>query len=198
MMILQVGAVITSLLSLSFGFVSRRQFVEEDNKNENWNWRHMVIDMVWNVLSISPRVIAFAFFASFELSWFWGIAAFQIVIAFAISFWYNWFYDDKDLLTIILRSIYEGVGLQFTMYTIFQIRFLFYLIYWLFTFIENTVLISLWYVWSSDLSLWYRDITISCVIPGYFLSLIVKTLHTSYWNDGWKNISWWRYYSYRD
>ena len=198
MMILQVGAVIMSLLSLSFGFVSRRQFVEEDHKNEKWNWKHMVIDMVWNVLSISPRVIAFAFFASFELSWFWGIVGFQIVIAVVISFWYNRFNGDTDLLTIILRSIYEGVGLQFTMCTIFQIRFWFYLFYWLFTLIEITVLISLWYVWSSDLGLWYRDVTIGCVISGYFLSLLVKTLHTSYWNVGWKNILSWRYYSYKD
>ena len=196
-MILQVAVVITSLLSLSFGFVSWRQFAEEGKESEYWNWKHMVVDMFWNVLSISPRVIALAFFASFELYWFWGIVGFQIATAIVVTFFYHRFWSTENKGDII-TSIVEGVGMQFTMFADRQIHFWFYLIYWLFTYIEITVLVSLWYVWSLNLGFWYRDVTIGCVISGYFLSLIVKTLHTSYWNDGWKNILGWRYYSLED
>ena len=73
--------------------------MEEGDESEYWNWKHILVDMVWNVFSISSRVIALAFFASFELYWFWGILGFQITIAILISFLNGWSSDNKAFLS---------------------------------------------------------------------------------------------------
>ena len=54
-LILQVVAISTSFVSLSYGFVSFRQEVEEELGNSDWTWKDMVIDMVWNILTISSK-----------------------------------------------------------------------------------------------------------------------------------------------
>ena len=53
-----------------------------------WNWKDMVVDMVWNVLAISSRVFTLALFASYRLYWFWGLVGAQIAITSPVIFWY--------------------------------------------------------------------------------------------------------------
>ena len=43
---------------------------EVDTEHRIWNWKHMIVDLVWNILSISSRVVALALFASYQLYWF--------------------------------------------------------------------------------------------------------------------------------
>ena len=57
---------------------------EEDAEREAWNWKHMIVDLMWNILSISSRVIALALFASFQLYWFWGLICLQVIVCMII------------------------------------------------------------------------------------------------------------------
>ena len=63
MTLIQVAVVTTSLMSLCLGFVTWRQHTEMITYNKAWIWVGMTVDMVWNILFISPRVIALALFA---------------------------------------------------------------------------------------------------------------------------------------
>ena len=52
----------------------------EDKERHKWTLIDIVIDMLWNVFSVSSRVIALALFASYQLYWFWGIVGVQFAI----------------------------------------------------------------------------------------------------------------------
>ena len=39
-------------------------------KDEDWTWKDTAGDVVWNALTIIPRVITLALFASYQLNWF--------------------------------------------------------------------------------------------------------------------------------
>ena len=75
--IMQTATVISSLLTLCQGFAAWRNLWEEAAENTDWS---MGIDMLWNVLSVSPRVIALALFASYQPFWFWTLVIAQIAI----------------------------------------------------------------------------------------------------------------------
>ena len=179
--IIRVAAVITSFLSLCYGFVTWRQVSEEDAGNEDWTWKDMVVDMVWNILSVSPRVIALALFASFELYWFWGLVITQVVIVVIV--YSTFYYHNKEwegvsvYIISVLFNIFIGMGSIFTMFALYTVTFQVFLIYWIVMFVENTVMVSLWYQWSSDFGLWYHDWAISFVISAYVVSLIIKCVH---------------------
>ena len=87
-------------------------------------------------------------------------------------------------------SLVTGVGVVFRMFITFNFKvyYYFYLLYWFLAFAENTTMITLWYIWSSDTELWYHDWTISGVIVLYFLSLVVKILHSYFNNKSGTNI----------
>ena len=70
------------------------EFKGENNIKETesacqWSWKDMVVDMVWNVLAISSRVITLALFASFRLYWFRSLVGAQIAVTTPVIFWYG-------------------------------------------------------------------------------------------------------------
>ena len=75
----------------------------------------------------------------------------------------------------------------------FFLEFYVYVLYWFVTMIENTVLISLWFVWSSDLGLWYHDVAIGCIISSYLLSFVIELTHSYFNNERQYNILEWKF-----
>ena len=127
----------------------------------------MLVDMLWNILSIIPRVVALSLFASYELYWFWGLVGSQIVIVTIICFVFDRVLSaTTNFLMGFFFSLVTGVGMVFRMFIAFNFKvyFYFYLLYWFLTFAENTTMITLWYIWSSDTELWCHDWAISGVI----------------------------------
>ena len=156
-LVVQVTAVITSFMSLSLGFMTYRDDVEY--MQGRWTWKDMAVDMVWNILSISPRVIALVLFASYQLYWFWGLVITHIVGVTVFVFIVTRFMTHVyNLFESVFYSIVSGMVSIFTLFvTLFvKVRFHYYLLYWIVTFVENTVMISLWYQWSSDFGFWYH------------------------------------------
>ena len=147
----------------------------------------MVVDMLWNALSVSPRVITLALFASYEVHWFWYIAGTHIVVMMGASYFLYRGNDTGDaahIIANILLSAMVGIGCLFNLCEsgIEPTGFPVYLVYWIIMFAENTVMISLWYHWSNDLDLWYHDIVVTFVIVTYLLSLVVECLHAYFYN----------------
>ena len=154
----------------------------------------MLLDMLRNILSIIPRVVTLSLFASYELYWFWGLVGSQIVIITIICFVFDRVLSaTTNFLMGFFFSLVTGVGMVFRMFITFNFKvyFYFYLLYWFLTFTENTAMISLWYIWNSDTELCYHDWAISGVIVLYFLSLVVKVLHSYFNNKSGKNIMKW-------
>ena len=140
----------------------------------------MVVDMVWNILSVSPRVITLALFASYEVHWFWYIGGTHVVVMTGVSYFVN---RDNERRYVSLSTLI-GFGCLFNFCSLAQqeIRFRVYLLYWLIMFTENIVMISLWYHWSSYFDLWYHDIVLVFVIVMHLLSLVVECLHAYVYN----------------
>ena len=171
--------------------------VEETETTSQWRWKDMVVDMVWNVLAISSRVITLSLFASYRLYWFWGLVGAQIALTSPVIFWYA--YQSGILrcnIFDVFASIFTACGFLFNIFAGGRISFRMYLLYWTFIFVENIVIISLWYQWSSDFGFWYHDWAISYIICAYFLSLIVKGFHCYYYKLNSKsNICHWMFIS---
>ena len=159
------------------------EFKRENNIKEKeitcqWSWKDMVVDMVWNVLAISSRVMTLALFASYRLYWFWSLVGAQIAVTTPVIFWYG--HRNGHLhcnIFDVFASIFTACGFLFNIFAAGSISFCMYLLYWTFILIENTVMISLWYQWSSDFGFWYHDWAISFVVCANVLSLIVKCIH---------------------
>ena len=49
-------------------------------------------------------------------------------------------------------------------------------------FTEDTVMISLWFVWSADLGFWYRKVAMLCLIPLHFHALMVQYIQCYVYN----------------
>ena len=171
---------------------------KEDAEHEAWNWKHMTVDMLWNILSISPRVIALALFASFRLYWFWGLICLQviacmIIILLIICDGHIKLCGFTAFFTWLAMGLFTGLGTVFTMFVFLPVPFFIYLLYWIIMFTENVVMISLWYQWGSDLGLWYHDAALTIVIAGYVLSLIIKCVHCSFYNRKKESIFEWNF-----
>ena len=185
---MRIITIVTSLVSLSFGFVSWRLFLEKE-KSENWEWNiiHTAADMLWNLIFITARVITLALFASYEPYWFWGFIVAQIVVVTIIVFFIGLRseYNSHSLPYHFLTSCFTGFGMVFNMFFAHPapVKFRIYVLYWILMFIEDTVMISLWFVWTSDLGLWYHYVAIECIIPAHVLALIIKSVQCYFYND---------------
>ena len=163
----------------------------------------MVVDMVWNVLVISPRVVALALFASHQLHWFWGLIGAQVFITTAASLAYERLSQSKeDCIIDVFYSFYIGVGMIFNVIWVFDLNLYFYvyLLYWLLMFAENTVMIALWYSWSEGLGFWYHKAAIIGVIGACVFSLVVKGAHCYFYksNSKEKNLLKWMFYTEKE
>ena len=176
------------------GFVTLRQIVHEKNEKTSWNWtwKDMVVDMVWNALSIIPRVVTLALFASYEEKLFLILVVIHITSMTSVQYFFHgdgnkckcWNFISEITLGFYMASscLYNFCSRGTT-----AIHFRYYLFYWLVMFIENTVMISLWYQWSSDPG-WYHVIVVDGIVIAHSLSLAVEFLHTFHCN-GRKRVS---------
>ena len=186
-------------MSLCFGFVTHRKLLEGEN---DWNWKDMVVDMLWNVFSICPRVIALALFASYQLYWFWGIVGVQVAIC-TVIFGCLLICNEGEcsgcgdlilnLCFLLPMGLCPSLGYVFTMYVVTSVPFSVYLLYWAVMFIENTVMISLWYQWSDDLGLSYHDIMLYFVILAYLISLLIKCVHCYFYSSNSETKKIWKW-----
>ena len=175
---------------------------EEEAKNEDWTWKDMAIDMVWNIFSVSPRVIALALFASFELYWFWGLVITQLalIVIIVIAPMCVLCTSQIDIFAFLgtLMSIFLiAIGWVFNMFVFLTtVDFPVYLLYWVVIFVENTIIICLWHQWSDDLGFWYHNLALLYVILAYAVSLIVKSVHCYFYknNRDEKNIFKWKFF----
>ena len=171
----------------------KEEMNDENAGHKIWDWKDMLVDMVWNILSIGPRVIALALFASYQMNWFWGLIGIQLIGAMLIllPITCNGSVKFCECTVCIAAGSFTGLGTVFTMFVFLPVPFFCYLLYWTLMFIENTVMISLWYQWSSDLGLWFHDAALAFVIVGYVLSLIIKCVHCSLYNKKKESIFEW-------
>ena len=174
---LQFAVIGTSLLSLSWGFVwATETFYRHDEKDieeeESPGIFRRFLNIIWNALAISSRVIALALFASIHKYIAAALIIAQIVMyILAVWCWCN-------LLECFGKIEYSPLAIS----SIFNIllvhgrsKYKIYAIYWALTMVESAALITIWYLETKDEDYWYRLPVSAYVIFSYILSFLLKT-----------------------
>ena len=179
-LLLQILVIISALFSLSRSSVTLKR-VDDKEEGEDSTLLDYFLELIWNILCISSRVIALALFASVQRYWFAGVVTFQVVVlSLVFGLRLSEELDDCfETFLFILLSITLGTNSVFNIFLPAEYYDRMpYLLYWLLMMIENTVFITIWYTSTAGLGLWYHDPAIAYVIIAYFLSFILKTFHS--------------------
>ena len=102
-------------------------------------------------------------------------------------------FSDDSALWAFLLVFFISLSMVYTIVGYSEMKFYLYISYWVLTFVENTVMISLWFEWVTHLQLWYHNVAMSCIIAGCVFSLIVKTIHCYFRNEHKLNICKWHF-----
>ncbi len=152
-----------------------------------------ILEMIWNTLAGSCRVITLALFATQYRNWFAGVVIVQIMLLTSAimyierkNFCPQYFFVPTTRIAqgiaytfnIPLVSIKDGTRLWYFCVDGLEVRYPWYVFYWLVTMVMNTILISIWFEATADIQLWYRIPAITYVLVAYSISFIVKTIHT--------------------
>ncbi len=148
-----------------------------------------VIELIWNILCISSRIIALSLFATIYRYWFAGIVIVHIIVIFLATLRKD-FHENKQqhntdseevCITAVVYSLGLGIGYLFNVLLVRRAfrSYVFYMCYWLVLMVETIILITVWYFETKGEGLWYHEASIACIIPAYFISFVIKTLHVS-------------------
>ncbi len=189
---MQILAVVSALLSLSWLAVTYK--VQEDSDDgphdppRPFTAADYILEMLWNVLAISCRIIALSLFGSQYRYWFAGVVVMQCLFWTACIAYIERGYisDWKD---IFIFRLAQGIAYTFNIPMTSNapagddegvvVTYPWYVFYWFITMLVNTILITIWFTATADTQLWYRIPATVYVIVGYFVSLFVKTFHTN-------------------
>ncbi len=151
-----------------------------DEENRDWTWKDMVVDMIWNVLAISSRVLALALFAGYQLYCWLGLVSGQFVILAIVKYVLPSKFKTENVgkCTWVFVSLFVSSLMIYNLFYAFPpVPCLLYFVYSSLIFVENVVFVSLWFYWSSGLGLWYHEAAIAYVICAYALSFVVHFVH---------------------
>ena len=194
--VLQILVIISALLSMSWSSMNTRRVDEElvlENSgvvmfSEDFMLQDYILEMIWNMLCISSRIIVLALFASVQTYWFAGLISGQVVLFSSLFLCtillHAGIHSKLYVFASILLSILLGINTIFNIFLpakVYDIRlpYLLYAVYWIIMMVENTILITIWYHSTNELEMWYHVPAIVYVVIAYILSFILNTFHTS-------------------
>ncbi len=159
-------------------------FVDSSDKEfyenpESFTLCDYILEMIWNVLAISCRVITLALFAT-QYDLFVTLVVVQCFLCFMVcgattkweesacgmSFFYGMY---CTLMNIIPVSFTQNENLA--------LSYWWYVAYWWMTMAQNTVMIAMWAAAMNDMDVWYTTPVVGYVTLAYTASLLVKTYH---------------------
>ena len=172
-----------------------------EDKN-SWTKKDMAIDFIWNTFAISPRVLALALFASYQPYWFGGLIVAHILVSIIVNCLLlcksGWLNNVSDIMDFLFMNLLSSIGMVVNMFLCqFSVDFPVFLFYWCLMFIENVVMISLWYQWSTGFGLFFHELPLIFVIVAYVLSLIIKCAHCYFYRSNVRqiNILKWKFFT---
>lgn len=171
----QVAACIASLVSLSWSLVSYQRSLRLSLPDKTpLSWQGISVQFLWRLFVIAARVLALALFAA-SYDWYIGIIC---GIHFLLMF--LWIVTMKTSFSGFSTNRCEELGYN----GVLAVMFIFcyfnpvdnptryrYTIYYSFMFVENTLLMVLWYL-KADPSVWY----LYPAIFGHYLSFFTGLL----------------------
>ncbi len=190
---LQIISILSSLMSISWGAVKMKKSEDEGEGLFVVTTLDIVLDMVWNLLCMSSRVIVLALFASRFILEFWVLISFHFAVISSIFFEKTYKKDNtcircEKLCEGCFQSLLYGIGCSFFNMIQVTVRrhnlrsYRVYVLYWLIMTLENTILIVVWYWKVETEGLWYDVPAIVYVVTAYTTSFFVKTWHVCYRN----------------
>ncbi|RWS31505.1 XK-related protein 4-like protein, partial [Leptotrombidium deliense] len=151
----QVVAVLTSLVSLSWSLVSYQRSLRMSLPDKaNMSWQATAVQFLWRFFVLAARVLALALFATSFKYWI------SVVCGVHWALMFSWIISMK---TTFCENRVEEVGYN----AVLAVMFIFcyfnpvdnptryrYTLFYTFMLLENTLLMCLWYI--NSVSLWYR------------------------------------------
>ncbi|RWS13575.1 XK-related protein 4-like protein [Dinothrombium tinctorium] len=166
MVIIQIVAVLASLVSLSWSLVSYQRALRMSLPDKtNLTWQATAVQFLWRFFVIAARVLALALFASVYHYWISVVCGVHWVVMF------TWIVSMK---TTFCESKIEEIGYNIVLAVMFIFCYFNpidnptryrYAAFYTFMFLENTFLMCFWYL-NVEPYLWYR---LPAMI-GHFLS----------------------------
>ncbi len=191
-LMLQILVIISALFSMSWSSTTLKR-VDDREQNENSTILDYILDLLWNILCISSRVIALALFASVHSYWCAGLISGQVAmfsLLFSIMLLHSkWYIDNNrfnarrsfNKLISVLLIIILGTNSVFNIFVpaeyYYRLPFTLYASYWILMMMENTFFVIIWYSATIELDVWYHGIAVIYVIVAYILSFFVKLFH---------------------
>ena len=177
-MVGQVIAAFTSLCSLAWSLTAYHKALRASLPHkENMSYTGMALQFLWRFFIVAARVIALALFAARFKAWVF------IVIA---SHWMTMFFWIRFMQTKFCDTRAEELGFNLVSAAIYIFCFLNlteghtrlrYLFYYLITFLEDAVLISVWYLLTQTKYVWYQRPAIFAVFSGYVIGILFQILY---------------------
>ena len=173
-------SIVASLISLSGSLVSYHQVLRMSlPEKKNLTWKGMTVQFFWRFFMIGSRVLALALFSS-RYKW-------QIAIVCLVH-WLMSFAWILSMNTCFCKNRCEEIGYN----ALLAVMFIFcyfnpidsptrwrYTIYYVTIFIENSILLLLFYIHPDASQLWFRLPAIIGHYSAFFLGLICMILYYS-------------------
>ena len=189
--VLQILAILSAFFSISWSSVNLKK-VDDDDEGEEVTKTDYGIEMIWNMLCVSSRVIVLVLLATMRYKHsFYIVTVFQVIIFFYFFriMFYNSHYSMYDngsyfrKFLCLLLFFMLGVNSLFNIFlpVMFynnRLAYPIYVTYWFLMMVENSIVIGIWYHFTIGQGLWYHIPATIYVMAAYFISFIVKTFHT--------------------
>lgn len=177
---IQAMSIIASLISLSGSLVSYHQVLRMSiAEKKNMSWKGMTVQFFWRFFMIGSRVLALALFSS-RYRWLIGI--------FCLLHWLMAFGWILSMKTCFCQNRCEEIGYN----ALLAVMFIFcyfnpvdsptrwrYITYYVTVFLENTILLVLFYIHPDTSKLWFRVPAIVGHYSAFFLGLTFMILYYS-------------------
>ena len=174
----QAVASVTSLCSLAWSLTAYHKALRASLPNKrNMTYGGMALQFCWRFFTVAARVIALALFAARFSHWVF------VVIA---SHWMTMFVWIRAMATDFCDTRVEELGFNLVAAAIYVFCYLNlieghtrlrYVFYYSVTFLEDALLISVWYMFTQTRYVWYQSPAIAAVFSGYVIGITFQVIY---------------------
>ena len=140
----------------------------------------MAVNMAQNIFAIIPRAVSLTLLSSLHFEVCLYLICYRLIVfmPFFIANIYMKTKNGTDIFDLSITITFIGVcssfGCVFPVSLLEHLCIVIYLFFWIITLADNTLFISVWYSYSSDLGLWYHEGAIAFVVGLTVLSAITR------------------------
>ncbi len=148
-----------------------------------------IVNFIWFALSISSRVLCLAVFAARLRLWFMAIIVSQMTVVITLLLWAegttcqsSWRENFSNFISACCYAFIMNFTYIFVLCDSYKklslLTYKVYTSYWIITFVQNLVMVVLWYIDSMGEDLWYHDVILVYTISAYVCAYVFRIIYT--------------------